>query len=132
MNILQYITDKRETHTVTFSRSAYRFSIKKSNQLKSFVTKLQYAIDENLSCTWYEKVGQLQQVRNFCMHLINPTVQMAFYCTCARYMHYENMPMLYTAIFHGCKTDNFQMKNCDVFLFLLYNIGCGYTLEPPH
>ena len=25
--------------------------------------------------------------------------------------HYANMPMEYTAIFHGCKSDNFQMKN---------------------
>ena len=27
--------------------------------------------------------------------------------------------MQYTAIFHGCKKDNFQMKNFDVLLFLL-------------
>ena len=30
--------------------------------------------------------------------------------------HYENIPMLYTAIFHGCKKDNFQMKNSNIFL----------------
>ena len=24
--------------------------------------------------------------------------------------HYENMPMQYTEIFHGCKIDNFQVK----------------------
>ena len=35
-------------------------------------------------------------------------------------MVYENTPIQYTANFHGCKKDNFQMKNCDVFfLFLL-------------
>ena len=33
--------------------------------------------------------------------------------------HYENMPMEYAAIFKGCKNDYFQMKNCDIFLFLL-------------
>ena len=33
--------------------------------------------------------------------------------------HYENTPMLYTAIFHGCKKDNFQIKNYDIFLFVL-------------
>ena len=27
-----------------------------------------------------------------------------------------NTPMQYTAIFHGLKNDNFQMKNCDIFL----------------
>ena len=38
--------------------------------------------------------------------------------------------MQYTAIFHGCKNDNFQMKNCDMFLNSAQNIDCGYTLEP--
>ena len=36
--------------------------------------------------------------------------------------HYENMPMYYNAIFHGCKKDNFQMKKCDVFLIFAQNI----------
>ena len=46
--------------------------------------------------------------------------------------HYENMPMQYNAIFHGRKNDNFQMKNCDIFLIFAKNIDCGYTLEPHH
>ena len=46
-------------------------------------------------------------------------------------IHYKNMPMQYTAIFHGRKNDNFQMKNCDSFLIFAQNIDCGYTLEPP-
>ena len=46
--------------------------------------------------------------------------------------HYENMPMQYAAIFHCCKKDNFQKKNCDVFLIFAQNIDCGYMLEPPH
>ena len=33
--------------------------------------------------------------------------------------HHENMPMQYLAISHCCKNDNFQMKNYDIFLFLL-------------
>ena len=41
--------------------------------------------------------------------------------------HYENTPMQHTAIFHGCKNDNFQLKFSDCF----QNIDCGYTLEPP-
>ena len=45
--------------------------------------------------------------------------------------HYANMPMQYIAIFHGCKNDNFQMKNCDIFLIFAQNIDCGYSLEPP-
>ena len=45
--------------------------------------------------------------------------------------HYENTPMQYTAIFHGCKNVHFQMKNCDIFLIFAQNIDCGYTLEPP-
>ena len=27
------------------------------------------------------------------------------------------MPMQYTATFHGCKNDNFHMKNCDIFSY---------------
>ena len=45
--------------------------------------------------------------------------------------HYANMSMQYTAIFHGCKNDNFQMKILDIFLIFAQNIDCGYTLEPP-
>ena len=46
--------------------------------------------------------------------------------------HHENMPMQYTAIFNSRKNDNFQIKNCDIFLIFAQNIDCGYTLEPPH
>ena len=46
--------------------------------------------------------------------------------------HYANMSVQYTAIFHGCKYGNFQMKKCDDFLIFAQNIDCGYTLEPPH
>ena len=35
------------------------------------------------------------------------------------------------SIFHISKKDNFQMKNCDIFLIMAQNIDCGYTLEPP-
>ena len=47
------------------------------------------------------------------------------------FCHYENTPMQYTAIFHGCKNDNLQMKNCNIFHGFAQNIDCGYTLEPP-
>ena len=49
-------------------------------------------------------------------------------CGC---FHYVNISVQYTAIFHGCKKDNFQMKNYDVFLIFAQNNDCGYTLEPP-
>ena len=47
------------------------------------------------------------------------------------HIHYANMSVQYTAIFHGCKNDYFQMKKCDNFLIFAQNIDCGYTLEPP-
>ena len=50
---------------------------------------------------------------------------------CIHCMHYGNMSVQYTAIFHGCKNDNFQMKYFDIFLIFAQNIDCGYTLEPP-
>ena len=45
--------------------------------------------------------------------------------------HYANMSVQYTAIFHGCKNDNFYMKIFNVFVIIAQNIDCGYTLEPP-
>ena len=45
---------------------------------------------------------------------------------------YENTPMQYPAIFHGCKNVNFQMKKYNIFLIFAQNIDCGYTLEPPY
>ena len=39
--------------------------------------------------------------------------------------------MQYTAIVHGWKNDNFQVKNCDIFLIFAENLDCGYSLEPP-
>ena len=45
--------------------------------------------------------------------------------------HYENMPMQYTAIFRGCKNDDFQTKKNDIFLIFAQYIDCGYMLEPP-
>ena len=36
--------------------------------------------------------------------------------------HCENTPMQYTAIFHGWKEDNVQMKSCDLFLIFAQNI----------
>ena len=41
------------------------------------------------------------------------------------------MSVQYTAIFHGCKNDNFQIIIFDIFLIFAQNIDCGYTLEPP-
>ena len=40
-------------------------------------------------------------------------------------IHYKNTPMQYTAIFHGCKNDNFHLKLYDFSIFLLktYIVG---------
>ena len=46
--------------------------------------------------------------------------------------HYENTPIQYTVIFHGCKNDYFLMKKCDTLLIFAQNIDRRYTLEPPH
>ena len=39
--------------------------------------------------------------------------------------------MQHTAIFHGCKNDNFQLKFLDYFHIFAQNIDYGYTLESP-
>ena len=46
--------------------------------------------------------------------------------------HYTNISVQYTAIFHGCKNGNFQMKKYDSFLIFAQNTDRGYTLEPPY
>ena len=63
------------------------------------------------------------------LSVLIPPFGKSFYF-CYRF-HYANMSVQYTAIFHGCKNDNFQMKNFDIFLIFAQNIDCGYTLEPP-
>ena len=45
--------------------------------------------------------------------------------------HYANMSVKYSAIFKNCKNNNFQKKNCDIFLIFAQNIDCWYSLEPP-
>ena len=44
---------------------------------------------------------------------------------CPHDEHYANMSVQYTAIFHGCKNDNFQMKINDIFLIFAQNIDSG-------
>ena len=46
--------------------------------------------------------------------------------------HYANMSVQYTAIFHGCKNDNFQMKFFDIFLIFAQNIDCEAVLTSTH
>ena len=43
--------------------------------------------------------------------------------------HYRNMPCNNAAISKSAKNDNFQMKNCDIFLIFAQNIDRRYTLE---
>ena len=46
-------------------------------------------------------------------------------------MHYENMPIQIYRKFHPKKTENFQIKNSEIFQISAQNIDCGYSLEPP-
>ena len=46
--------------------------------------------------------------------------------------HYANMSVQYTAIFHGRKNGNYQMKKFDIFLIFAQNMDRGYALEPPN
>ena len=43
---------------------------------------------------------------------------------------YANKPMQYTAIFHGCKNVNFQMKNNNSLLIFAQNIDCEKLYTP--
>ena len=41
------------------------------------------------------------------------------------YPHYENMPIQIYGKFHLQKTENFQIKNFDIFHIFAQNIDCG-------
>ena len=45
--------------------------------------------------------------------------------------HYENTPIQIYRKISSPKTENFQMKNSDIFPISAQNIDCGYSLEPP-
>ena len=62
------------------------------------------------------KLKKLNKLAKIMQHLISYNVSLR-----------SKTPMQYTAIFHGCKNDNFQMKNSDIFLIFAQNIDCGYT-----
>ena len=46
-------------------------------------------------------------------------------------LHYENLPMQYTAHFLVEKVENFIRRLLIFFLFFAQNIDCECTLEPP-
>ena len=60
------------------------------------------------------------------MVLIVPVDGESFCSSRLHFMHYDNTPIQYIVIFHGCKNDNTQMKNCYIFLsFLLKTLTVG-------
>ena len=72
------------------------------------------------------------QITIICLLLIKQFMLIDSYLAkLSLFTHYENTPMQYTAIFHGCKNVHFQMKTFKIFLTVAQNIDCGYTLEPP-
>ena len=68
------------------------------------------------------------------IHSIICSLKCVMHCNALPFVgnHYANMSVQYSAIFHCCKNDNFQMKSFDIFLIFAQTIDCGYTLEPPH
>ena len=45
-------------------------------------------------------------------------------------IYYENTPIQMYRNFHHSKTENFQIKNSDIFQISAQNIDCGYSLKP--
>ena len=54
-----------------------------------------------------------------CLCPIKWTLDLYGLMSLRRSFHYANMSVQYTAIFHGCKNDKFQMNILIFFLFLL-------------
>ena len=46
--------------------------------------------------------------------------------------HYENTPIQIYRKFHHQKLEVFRQKILIFFIFLVKNIDCGYSFEPPH
>ena len=47
------------------------------------------------------------------------------------YRIYSHVSINLEIKFHLQKTENFQIKNSDIFHISTQNIDCGYSLEPP-
>ena len=77
----------------------------------------------------------IKKINNLDLLIFKPEELLYLVCNTERAFfssHYENTPMKYTAIFHCCKKDNFQLKLFDFVHIFAQNIYCGYTIEPPH
>ena len=74
--------------------------------------------DGCLSVNFENSSKQCQLVSLPSSHLHNGTEAASGWDIYSIYGILRNMPMQYTAIFHGCKNDNFQIKNVNM-LFLL-------------
>ena len=51
-----------------------------------------------------------------------------FYYVGQKAIHYDNISLQYTVIFHSCKNDHLLMKNCDIFLIFAQNIDQSFCL----
>ena len=49
--------------------------------------------------------------------LIRPSLKICWFTVCQQNQN-ASTPMQYTVIFHGCKNDNFQTKNCNFLVHL--------------
>ena len=99
-----------------------------------------------------ENLGTLRYIRKFKTFMVNLTISgiVPLYCETlfkqtdekkaagskdeyevCLVIHYKNMPMQHSAIFHGCKYGNFLSKSFDFFHIFAQNIYCRYALEPP-
>ena len=91
-----------------------------SKKVKTSTSTLGLKIDNEVS---FDKATCAQKLNEFYTTVASKLVEK---------LHYANMSVQITAIFHGCKNGNFQMKKCEIFPIFAQNIDRGYTLEPPH
>ena len=82
---------------------------------------------------WYNKAGTQRwwrSVTDTCFFNKYSHKSAGLFCI-SRLYHYENMPIQIYWNFYHKKTENFQIKNSDIFHISAQNIDCGYSLEPP-
>ena len=82
--------------------------------------ELYHSFQFNMYEKYYTSQNTIRQIyiQNFASLWTFRYIHTSYYLLCHKIAHhYENMSMQYTVIFDGCKNDNFQMKNCNIFSY---------------
>ena len=125
-------TKRKTKKTQTITRKANKRT--KSTHASSLFPKRG---DRNVKRTENIQEQNARQDIRCCMLIINGSkvifyrVLIFFFCCKPYIVHYENTPIQIYRKFYLQTLKIFRYKSLLFFIFLLKNIDCGYSLEPP-